>query len=1057
MKAITLRGQSWLSQTRRISAVAGIAALLGLAIVPDGDGAFRLALMALVALGLATATGWLELISQGRLRQPVRNPAKNRSSYAWLLVTIAVVVMAGLVVQTWFRPGTTIAGGDLVLPNGTAWIGRLFEPWTWGGSTLGEPSQLPSALPWAAILGFVHVFGGDPGVAQRVWYTTLFVGAGLGALSLCAAFRMGPVAALVATTVYLFNPYVITWVNTYDVYLVALFLLAAIPAAVVAAGTGRLSVRFSAALVGASAPLVGYAFFNPPLVGMILAAVLAAPLLVAWVDGRDAASRSLRAVLLGIALLLAASAYWTVPAILHLSVLIPSQLAGLAGWAWEEPRATIRNAFWLNTHWGWPFPEYFPYATGYDRPPLSVARFVLPALAFGALALGPLAQRRDQRVRRDRALRLAVVAATVALFVIVLSTGTNPPGNIIFDPLFNLPFGWLLREPARLLMPVALAYAVLIAIVIEALLDELMSSRRVTVPALRLSVAPLALLTSVLVGFPMYTGGFVPDTGPTLAPWAISARPTHVQMPTYWAEMAQVADALPIQGALLVMPPDDWYQMPYTWYYGTDAFIVGLFKRRVLVPSSAGYTPASSELVRAVNLTGQSILDRDWVQAQALVTVLNAPLILVRRDIETPYPNHSILPPNDLAESLDAAPNFVLVRHIGSLDLFALRESVAETELGSAFTMINTQTPDLRLLPLLPPNTALVSGESRAGVPNVVEAPRLDLWQAQGNTLVWHAPTPSGWTYRLADVDSRTVVSLDRAGSFMAAGSQARVVYAPDTVNNAVTVSLTGQTTISNGDFSKGLWEPVYDCHSMAPPQAQRDLGASVLLSASPGGLPALQLSASLDSACENQSLNWHGGPLVLSMLVDHVRGDVPRVCLWETGPERCATLPPIPDESSWSTYSASVTPDAGTTALVIYLYADASRPSARTINQYADVRVVEVPALPSLALLADPEPQNASSTQLAVIHGSFSSQWQGSIDGKHVLVDGMLNGWLIPATSNAFSAHYKPVNALRAAEWISLGAFLIILVILVWRRIAPLAGSPFGRSPSPRKPDETR
>src|SRR5207249_12283373 len=123
--------------------------------------------------------------------------------------------------------------------------------------------------------------------------------------------------------------------------------------------------------------------------------------------------------------------------------------------------------------------------------------------------------------------------------------------------------GWLLREPARLVMLVALAYAVMIAIVIEAVLDQLISSRRVSMPALRVSIAPLALVTTVLLGFPIYTGALVPDAGPTLAPWAISARTTHVQMPAYWNEMARVADALPIQGALLVMPPDDWYEMPY--------------------------------------------------------------------------------------------------------------------------------------------------------------------------------------------------------------------------------------------------------------------------------------------------------------------------------------------------------------------------------------------------------------------------------------------------------------------------------------------------------------
>jgi hypothetical protein len=1018
-----------LNRIRRLGAGSGVVLVLALAVVPEGSVAARLALLALVLLGFATATGWLQLVSQGRLRQPV-GIVKSRGSRAWLFVTIAVVLMAGLAVQSWFQPGTTIAGGDLAPPDGTAWIGRLFEPWTWGGSTLGEPSQLPLALPWAAILRLVHAFGGDPGLAQRIWDTTLFVGAGLGALGLLASLRMGPVAALAGTAVYLLNPYVVSVVNTYDVNLAALCLLAAIPAALVAAGTGRLSVRWSAALVASTAPLVGYAFYSPPLVGMILAAMLAAPLAVAWVDGRDAAFRSLRALLLAVPLLVAASAYWIVPEILHLAAIIPSQLASLSDWTWTETRTTIRNAFWLNNNWAWNYPEYFPYAKAYELLPLSVVRFVLPAIAFCALALAPSPRSGDRSFRREQQLRLIVAAATVALVVLVFSTGTNPPGSTIFDPLYNLPVGWLLREPARFLMLEALAYAVMIAIVVEALLEhpsivELVTSRRLTVPALRLSIAPLAFGTALLVGFPLYTGVVVPDTKPTLPRDFVHARPAHVQMPAYWPEMAGYADALSIQGALLVLPPDDFYEMPYTWYYGSDSFVVELFKRHVLLPTTQGYTPASSELIGAANLTAQSILNRDWRQVEALVTVLNAPLILVRRDIQTPYPGRSIVPPNDLAVALSAAPNFALLRQVGSLDLFALRKPISETEVGPHFMTINTQTPDLRLLSLLPPNTALVSGRARAGIPNVVQAPGLERWQAQGTTLVWQPPSPAGRAYQIADLGSQTMVSLDRAGTFTAASSKAQVTYNPDAPANAVNVSLTGRSAISNGDFANGLWRPVYDCHPASPTQAK--LEARILAKTAPGGVPTLQLSASLDSACEYQALDWHGGPLTLSVMINHLQGAAARLCLWEIGPETCAALPSIPNTNGWVTYRASVSPDTGTTGLTLYLYADANEPAGRTINDYADVRLVELPDLPSLALLADLGAEPAATAELVVVHSSFSTEWQGSIEGEHALVDGMLNGWLIRPGSDAFSVHYKPAGAFLAAEWLSLVALFVI------------------------------
>jgi arabinofuranan 3-O-arabinosyltransferase len=865
----------------------------------------------------------------------------------------------------------------------------------------------------------------------------LFIGAALGALALLAALRMSPLAALAGSVVYVFNPYVVSEVNTYAVYMAAVCLLAAMPAALVAAGTGRLPVLWAAAFVALASPLLGYVFFNPPLVGMILGAMVAAPFLEAWIDGKEAGLRSFRALLLAVPLLLAASAYWIVPAVFHLSHFAGTQLVSLATWTWTEGRATLRNAFWLNAFWGWGFREYFPYGPAYDGLPLKIAEFALPAIAFSALA-SKTAARRDQRFRVDRGLRLAVAAAVVALTVIFISTGTNPPGNTLFDPLYGLPFGWLLREPGRFLMLVALAYAVLSAVAVQALLNrqsiaEFIKSRRVSPGVFRFALVPLVLGTSFTVGFPLYTGAVVPDTRPFLPP-------VHVRMPGYWTEMARFVDGLPTQGALLVMPPDDFYQMPYSWgYYGSDGFVVDMFRRPVLVPNGQGYLPASSQVIGAVNLTAKSIIQRDWRQTEALVRALNAPLILVRGDIDAAFPGRSIVAPSDLGAALEAAPNFVLVRQIGLLELFSVKGTTRETELSPGFATINTQTPDLRLLSLIPPNSALVTNESQAGVPNIVQAPPLELWQASGDGFVWQPTSPLGWKYRLADLASKTVVSLDHPGVLKANASSALVAYIPGAETNAITVSVPGRVAISNGDFATGVWGPVGDCYDVDPPQAS--LGAKVVANGAPGGLPALQLSASHDSACEGQTLAWRRGPVVLSLMIHPVQGVAPRICLWQIGPNRCALLPSVPEHSGWSTYRASVTPDAGTTGLGLYLYADAGDPGVRTVNEYANVQVVEVSALPSFTLLSDPTVQPSPAMQLVVFHSSFSPEWQASIGGTHVLVDGMLNGWLIPAGSHQFSAYYKPANAFSAAQWISLVAVAATLVVCVLFLIVGLVG----------------
>src|SRR5207247_826151 len=102
------------------------------------------------------------------------------------------------------------------------------------------------SLPWAAVIGAVQMLGGDADAAQRVWYTALYVGAALSAVGLIAALGMRPAAGLVGAAIYVLNPYVVSEVNTYPIYAVALFLLAGIPAILVAVGTGRLSLRWGA-------------------------------------------------------------------------------------------------------------------------------------------------------------------------------------------------------------------------------------------------------------------------------------------------------------------------------------------------------------------------------------------------------------------------------------------------------------------------------------------------------------------------------------------------------------------------------------------------------------------------------------------------------------------------------------------------------------------------------------------------------------------------------------------------------------------------------------------
>jgi arabinofuranan 3-O-arabinosyltransferase len=1045
--------------------MAGVTAVLAVGILGEGSASDRFALFAMAALALASVLGWTQLAGENRVAEvPARMPTRT-ISLQWLAATAAVGLFAVVSIQTWFRPGTALAAGDTVLPGGVAWVGRVFDSWTWTGFNLGEPSQLELFLPWAGLLALVHSLGGDPGLAQRLWYTVLFLGAGLGCVALLASLRLGPIATLIGSVLYLLNPYVVSQVAINAVFLAAMVPLAGIPAVLVAAGRGRLSLWQAMVLTGVAAPLVGYVYLNPPLVGMILGAAIATPLLVAWTEGRSAAVRSLRALLCGLLLLSALSVYWIVPAAVHLLDFSAQSLATISSWSWTEGRATLANGLWLNNTWGWSHPEYFPYADVYNQFPISFIRFVLPALAFGILAFRIRPSDPNENKQRDVALRLGTVLSSLALFLIFISTGTNPPGNLVFNPLYSLPFGWLLREPGRFLMLAALAYSILAACLVDAALGQrslleafvrrrapasswrislmvdqrsLLSahvSKRFAQSAWRLSVVALSLAVALVLGFPIYTGAQAPDVRPLLPP-------SHVQLPGYWNDMAAFVDSQPVQGAVLVMPPDDFYGMPYSWgYYGADTFIPDLFNRPVLVPNPQGENYVTSpNLVSAVNLAADSILRHDWKETDALVEALNTPLILVRRDVVHGFEGRPTLSADAISQSLADSPHFYFLHREGKLDLYQTRADLRDPQTANRFVTVANQSPDLRSLGVLPPHTALVSSPPVPGHSMLIQAPDIASWSLDGSDISWSPTIAQGFGYTVADVITKETVNLTDPGPYRLKLAGVDVNYGSTTSGGSaasdrlVKISTAGRPAISNGDFSQGAWGPVTDCND-SDPLSTPYIGAQLTGNGAPGGYPAMELSARSDSACVAQPIMWSGGEFFLTMMIDRVQGSIPRICVWETGPEVCAKLPPLSPTYGWSTYSASFNPDAGTSALMMYLYADAPGGGAKTVTGYAHIEVLEFPGVPNLVLIADPISPTLSSSSLMIVHQTFSPNWRGPAAARHVLTDGMLNGWIVPS-GVVFSANYELSDRYEFADRVSFAAAVLTLLFVAWAAV---------------------
>jgi hypothetical protein len=792
-------------------------------------------------------------------------------------------------------------------------------------------------------------------------------------------------ASVVGALAYLFNLYVVSTVNANPVFIAALALLPVLSGLVLASAFRDLSPLAAAALIACTSPLVGYAYLNPPLVGMVVGGVVASPLLAWWLADRSAALRAAGTVSLGLLVLALVSSYWAIPAFFQLESVANHQLAALSSWVWTEGRATLRNGFWLNNVWSWDFKEYFPYAALYDRLPLSLLSFFLPVVAFGALL-----------IRRSASLILATSASSLALFTILLSTGTNPPGNMIFNGVYGLPFGWLLREPGRFQMASGLALAVMLAVSFEAFVESRWLRRVVGLklgrlqPIERLVAVPVIVLL-LAAAFPLATGAIVPDRRPNLPP-------AHVKLPAYWEEMGRAIDGVKTTGPVLVLPPDDFYQMPYNWgYYGADTFISNLTSRPALVPNRDGYTPASKEVIAAVNLISTSLLEGDWRLTDRIADALGTPLVLVRGDIKVPSPPRNIVSPAALTAALERAPNFQLVRRIGPLSLFARRGAVSpHLEAVSSFATVETDSPDLRALSLLPDGAFLVTSSPRTGIPRLIEVRPVTDWVREQGNLTWSMEEPSGWRY--------DVVALQPDGSH-APLSEHEVKGIMANVSNdgrgskVLRLSVRGREALINANFEDGMWSAVGNCNDVHGAEALPYLSASPIRN-SPNG-SGVRLMAKLDSACIQQPFAWHGGALHVSALVHRVGGAPPRMCIWQAGPDRCAPLPSVPEREGWFEYRGSVIPEIGTKSLSLYLYAEAT-PHGATISEYADVHVMELPSLPQVVLVGRPDGGVPSRLALTVLKEGFSRRWQGPQGSNHVLVDGMLNGWLGPEPRSA-------------------------------------------------------
>ncbi len=907
---------------------------------------------------------------------------------------------AALATQTWFRPGTFVATGDV----GPFFRSNLSAELTtvWGHSlSSGGSASFQALARWPEILTLriASSMGASAPTAQRWFFTFIAVAAALGGVWFASAFARSSLARTAAGIVVVFNPFVLQHLpNPLTLWSIAMMGLA-----------GGLVVRAARGATPSPWWLAGLSVFgaylaiNPPLLAMVAIWTVGIAASASWFVEPGASGRACRYLLRAAPWALLLNLWWVLPYGFALAsqgtgYVVQAQTNVLA-WSWTQVRLSPANVASLDGHWGWSFPEYFPYAQTIDDSIWAPLRFGLPALAFAAPGLAV----RDRR-------RPAVVFAVVALLLLFLSKGLHAPLSGVNLFLYRqVPGMWLLREPLSKLGPMlVLLYGVMVALSLEGVHDLAKRSRGLARGALRTAVAILAI-GAVGFAYPMWTGQVVPDQRPILPS-------AHVQVPAGWLRLADALNASTAEGKALVLPLDDFYQMPTTWgYYGVDNVPRALLARptiQFLPGSYYGDMPTYAAAVRSVQT---ALLNGDGAAVPPLLRSLGVSYVIVRRDLDPDFPGRRFVSPDELISTLSAGAGIHRDATYGVADLFSFEAGVERQDAdpliraGTVMNLASTDPDDITYaVASAPRGSTVVTGtadpagsSTGAGsvsatvagptattttfssargdvrlIPRLVAPQLVHVGEQSGdrgmNLVLDRATTMS--------VDGRPVLGGTLANIHLSKGSRVAAVssgaaFTPLSDGEAL-LGIGASGTLSAWAAAGGLgwhgdWTGVRDCHdydSQSPQQS--GLSAAPLGGTPAGSLAGVALSARSHTACVSAqaATGGAGTPLLLRFEYRTVDGRPARACLWTDGPQRCAPIPPLDPSPGWHRYAAVVPAEDDAAGPTLFLYADGDAANgATTRTEYRGMALERLARVATRSVEISPPDQQTLSVEPGV------------------------------------------------------------------------------------------
>jgi arabinofuranan 3-O-arabinosyltransferase len=922
---------------------------------------------------------------------------------AWLAARpyLVVLTLNALIVSQWFRTGTFIAGGDM-----GAFIRRGWAPealWSWNHQTTGAGSAgYTLARGFEFILIWVcRTVGLTEYSAQWLFYVCIYGLVGFGVAYLAGAFVRSELAIIAAGAFGLLNGFFLTRLPN-PLNIISVGSVALITGIAIRVAQGR---RVPAPIAGFALMPTSFLAFNPPMLVVAYAwAVAGTPLLAALVLGRREAWRLVRWFVAAAPWAVVLNAWWLVPLAQSFvgggGATANATFTDPTNWSWSQVNNLPQNILTMVANWAWFRPQYLPFAGDLDRPWWIWIRYLLPALVFVAPLLAP------RRLRR-----VAFGLIVLVLVFVFLAKGLRPPLNQINLFLYlHAPGFWLFREPMSKLGQLLISFfGVLLAIGVEGTLRRLRASARFRLPgwprrfAYAGSVTPLLLVLAY--PYPLYTGGVMPDERPTQPS-------THVRVPQEWWDMASHIDADPRPGKVLVLPLDDYYQMPTTWgFFGVDSIANLLVQHPVVQPKPDGYfgdVPGFAADVRAVEA---ALLAGDLTPVPRLLDAIGVSRVIVRHDLVRGLPNRYFADDRVLGAAMAKVPGGRLDVD-GMLQLWSFNDGVSPTvrtydrvldapgrpDAGAAVIgTVDTRTA-IAARPLRAPAATSPQVDDTAVVTRDVvhwPVPAVDSGDpvttvdvAAGRyTLAQRARAAAVLTPRLDTPNRRlvlrdpTAVTVDgrpvsRRPDLTVPLPAGREIVALRTGNRTVSLDTPGApATVPVGAATELTllakarqpadvtdYAPVFDCNNYEP-RPWSELGLTQTITDTPQGR-TVRLSAADHAACTKVVVRDTKPGAIYRVRLEyrHITGARPQICLWQAGTSGCElSSRPVLDDR-WTAYEQVVTMDGIADELQVILHADVGeRLRPKTVTEYrglridalepVDTRTVWPPAVPDVTV----------------------------------------------------------------------------------------------------------